>query len=369
MAQIGWRELQGLCRDIPDVVIRESDKEIILPGGGSVKVKSADGGIRGEGLDFVVLDEVAFTDPDLWRYEVRPMLADRKGRALFISTPNALNHFHDTYQQALDDKSGEWAAFHFPTSSNPFVPPEEIEAAKRSMSELAFRQEFMAEFVAPGACIFDRRWWQYYDSLPDRYRIKVQSWDTAFKTHDKADYSACVTAMQTDDCLYLTDVWRGQVDFPTLKETAKSLWEQHVPEIILIEDKASGQSLIQELDRGLHLPVFPVKCDKDKIARANAASVLVREGKVKLPRGAAWVSSFVSELERFGIEDDSLKDDQVDAFSHLVNYLQHTDVVKPVRTLPALLGGPCDDLLPTYKPENEYDGLGNPYAEVSECYL
>ena len=116
--------------------VRKVDRQINLPGGGMVGVRSADNpdSLRGEGLDYVVLDECAFMSETAWTEALRPALSDRQGGALFISTPKGRNWFWRLYQRGLED-GVEWMAFRFPTSANPHIPPPEIDAARDSLKE------------------------------------------------------------------------------------------------------------------------------------------------------------------------------------------------------------------------------------------
>jgi len=100
--------------------------------------------LRGVGLDFVVMDEFADMSPDAWFEVLRPMLADKQGRALWIGTPKGYNHFHDLYRYAQD--TDDWGAWQFTTADGTRVTSDEIAAAKRDMGEREFRQEFMATF-------------------------------------------------------------------------------------------------------------------------------------------------------------------------------------------------------------------------------
>ncbi|MGC9237825.1 MAG: phage terminase large subunit, partial [Thiomonas sp.] len=92
------------------------------------------------------------------------------------------------------------------------------------------------------------------------------------------------------------------------------------PSAILIEDKASGQSLIQELQRATRLPVLPVKVDRDKIARASAITPLIESGRVLLPESAPWVSDFIEECSSFPV---GAHDDRVDSMTQALDYLSH----------------------------------------------
>jgi predicted phage terminase large subunit-like protein len=106
---------------------------------------------------------------------------------------------------------------------------------------------------------------EYYKVLPDISR-KIHSWDTAFKEGSLNDYSVCSVWGVAQNGIYLLDVWRKKVEFPELKRAVITLNERDHPSEVLIEDKASGQSLIQELKRDTKVPIISIKVDKDKEA-------------------------------------------------------------------------------------------------------
>lgn len=154
MSEVGWRPLRQMASRI-GAEVRKSDRQVILPGGGEITVRSADNPdtLRGDGLDFVVIDECAFTSEDVWGEALRPALADRQGRAMFISTPTGRNWFWRLFQRGLGDDP-EWKSWSFPTIANPYIEPKEIEAARESLPELTFRQEFLAEFLENQGTVF-----------------------------------------------------------------------------------------------------------------------------------------------------------------------------------------------------------------------
>ena len=146
VASVGWRMIRRIAVQIPGCDVRESERMVTLPTGGTVQVKSADNpdSLRGEGLNFVVIDECAFVKEDAWTDALRPALADRKGGALFISTPKGHNWFWRLWHEATGDT---WQAWKFTSYDNPFLDPAEIDAARSQLPERTFSQEFMAEFI------------------------------------------------------------------------------------------------------------------------------------------------------------------------------------------------------------------------------
>lgn len=130
--------------------------------------------LRGVGLRGAVIDEYAEMKPMVFEEIVRPALADERGPALFIGTPKGRNHFYRLAKYAQESGDPEWAYFHFTTYDNPFIDPREIEAAKRSMSSYAFRQEFLASFEAAGGDAFKSEWIRITDKpKEDGYKVVV----------------------------------------------------------------------------------------------------------------------------------------------------------------------------------------------------
>jgi len=120
--------------------------EITLINGRKILVRGADNpdSLRGVSLTFVVLDECAFVKEDTWQKIIRASLSDKKGRALFISTPSGRNWFYDifklgSFEDKADQIDEEWKSWHFTTADNETIDPKEVEAAKRTLSSFAFK--------------------------------------------------------------------------------------------------------------------------------------------------------------------------------------------------------------------------------------
>jgi predicted phage terminase large subunit-like protein len=182
-----------------------------------------------------------------------------------------------------------------------------------------FAGQYMQRPAPIGGGIFKIDWWRHYrpEALPPVRRL-IQSWDTAFKTKAENDYSCCSTWAECESGYYLIDLWKERVEFPDLKRMVVSLAAKHSPHAVLVEDKASGQSLIQELRRDTILSIVPIKVDTDKVARAFAVTPLVESGRVFLPEGAPWVADYVSSLGTF---PNAAHDDDVDSTTQALAYL------------------------------------------------
>lgn len=161
--QIVWRKLKNKLQDLRwTLKVNESELTITLKNNSTIALKGADNAdsLRGVGLNFLVLDEFADIDPEAWYEVLRPTLADREGKALFIGTPKGMGNWaHDLYMMPTDNAQ-QWSSYQYTTVDGGNVKPEEIEAAKRDLDERTFRQEFMATFETYSGRIyyaFDRK--------------------------------------------------------------------------------------------------------------------------------------------------------------------------------------------------------------------
>ncbi|HEY9139666.1 MAG TPA: terminase family protein, partial [Bryobacteraceae bacterium] len=141
-----WRALQDTLA--PVITSRNnSEYRLELQGGGSITMFSLDAdvsdSVRGRAFKTVVLDEAALVRSlrAVWENAIRPTLADHRGSAWFLSTPRGANEFKLFWDRGQDPEREDWASWQMPTSTNPHIAPEEIEAARMDMSEAAFSQE------------------------------------------------------------------------------------------------------------------------------------------------------------------------------------------------------------------------------------
>jgi len=144
--RIAWKPLKQMTKPYWASTPNETDLRIELITGGTICLRGADNydSLRGDGLDFLVLDEYASMAHEAWPEVLRPSLADKQGRSLFIGTPKGYNHFHDLYQKAQSQLT--WATFQYTTAEGGNVAPEELEGATHELDERTYRQEFQASF-------------------------------------------------------------------------------------------------------------------------------------------------------------------------------------------------------------------------------
>jgi hypothetical protein len=155
-----WREFKDLLRPVA-TRISESDYRIDLLGGGRLDCWSLDSesvadSVRGRRYKRVLVDEASLVTAllDIWQKVIRPTLTDLRGDAWFFGTPKGLNGFWALHERGQDPLHADWASWRAPTSANPYIDPREIDDARDELTEEAFAQEFLAEFLSQGVGVF-----------------------------------------------------------------------------------------------------------------------------------------------------------------------------------------------------------------------
>ena len=315
-----FRKVTELLRSLKNRPRLTEDNKLSLTlenGSRIISLPSNEDTIRGySAVDLVIEDEASRVPDEIYK-AVRPMLAVSNGEYNQLSTPNGKHgHFWDAWIGA------EWEKVTFTAADNPRISEEFLEGERIELGTRMFGQEYLCLFLEDQeGNIIRREWWKSYDMVP-LCELTIQSWDTAFKEGTLNDFSVCTTWGRTQSGYYLIDRWKGKVAFPDLKKVAMGLYTKHHPDAVLIEDKASGQSLIQEFERGTSIPVIPVSADRDKVARANAVAPLIESGRVFLPQDAEWLFDYLEELTAF---PNVTHDDQVDSTTHALAYLKRDD--------------------------------------------
>ena len=178
----------------------------------------------------------------------------------------------------------------------------------------------------------------------------VQSWDTASKEGALNDYSVCVTAVVDGNDIYVLDVFRRQLNFPDLLRQVQMQAERHSADLLLVEDAASGQQLIQMLLNspvpGLPRPIAR-KPENDKITRMCAGCALIEAGGLVLPFDAPWLADFERELLAV---PNGKHDDQVDALSQLISWVRDRPAI--VRCMPWITDP--DEDFPEYEQQEHW---------------
>lgn len=256
VAQVGWRLIRRMALQIPGAEVRQAERIATLPNGGEIQVRSADNpdSLRGEGLDFVVMDECAFIHEDAWQEALRPALADRKGRALFISTPKGRNWFWRLWQRCIDDHDHEWHGWQLPTAANPYIDPTEIEAARLGLPERIFAQEFLAQFLDDAGGVFHRVMECATATAIDT-PIPGRAYIAGVDIANEADYTVIsILDARTREQVYIDRF--NRVGYIALEERIAAAYARWNVQTMIIEDNSIGQPVIDHL-RGRGLSIVP----------------------------------------------------------------------------------------------------------------
>tara|TARA_R100000315_G_scaffold20579_1_gene7401 strand:- start:10226 stop:11752 length:1527 start_codon:yes stop_codon:yes gene_type:complete len=235
-------------------------------------------------------------------------------------------------KMAQDQGADQWQVIEFPAilpSGNSlwkeFWKLEELESIKASVSPSKWAAQYMQRPTGEGISIIPKEWFMVWENeKPPKCEYLIQSYDTAFLKSERADFTAITTwgvwypegkigeEMYTgnDAHLILIDCIKERFDFPELKAEALRLYDFWQPDTVIIEAKASGLPLVQELRRvGIPVNTFSPGKGQDKIARLNSVSPIFQDGRVWIPENR-WGEELMEEVSDF---PNGENDDLVDA--------------------------------------------------------
>ena len=237
----------------------------------------------------------------------------------------------------VEPKSDQWEVIEFPAILNehtedekPLWPSywslEELQKVRATLSVQKWQSMYQQQPTNDEGAILKRDWWRIWehDYTPELEYV-IQSYDTAYSKKETADYSAITTwgvffpSADEGAAIILLDVKKGRWDFPELKRVARAQYDHWRPDNVLIEAKATGTSLQQELRRvGIPVTTYSPggrKKNQDKIARANAVAPVFESGMVWAPQ-TKWAEELIEECAAFPKGDnDDLVDSTVQAIS------------------------------------------------------
>jgi hypothetical protein len=251
-----FADVRHLAAQIPSTTLNRADRRIDYPGGGHVQVKTAEDPafLRGFALDLCIFDEAAHMArlEEIWLEVIRPALADRKGKAIFLSTPAGRNFFWQLYQLGGDETVPDWAAWHMTTRSNPFILPTEIESARAAMSDRAYRQEFLAEFVEDGSV---------FRNVRELSTGQAQTGPQAGHTYSagidwgrSGDYTVIVIYDATANAVAFLDRFTG-IEFSQQLGRVQAAIQHWRPQTTVVELNSLGQPLFEQMQKA-KLPTF-----------------------------------------------------------------------------------------------------------------
>ena len=193
---------------------------------------------------------------------------------------------------------------------------------REAVGEYTFESQYQQNPLPRKGGLIKREWLRFYErsQLSGHFAFVLESWDTANKAEEMNDYSVGTTWGYLDGNFYLLDVIRQRMNFPDLRRAVIDGYRKNSPNRILIEDKASGTSMIQELTHEGLFGIEPYKPPpgSDKYMRFAAQAIQFEAGRVHLPYDAPWLAEYVREITGF---PGAKHDDQVDSTSQALEFL------------------------------------------------
>ena len=303
--------------------------------GGDYFAIGVGGAVTGKGADLLIIDDphseqeaaMAATNPEVYDkvyewYTSGPRQRLQPGGAIVIvMTRWSQRDLTGQVLKSAAQRTGEeWEVIEFPAilpSGNPLWPEfwsmEELSALQEELPNSKWQAQYQQNPVGNESAIVKRDWWQWWEEDdPPKCEYVLQTWDTAFEKHQRADYSAGTTwgifTNETDMSknIILLNTYKKRVEWVDLKRDVLKEYTEFEPDGLLIEKKATGAPLIYEL-RAMGIPVMEYTPSKgqDKIARLNSVSDIIASGKVWVPR-TRWAEELVDEIAAFpsGEHDD-----------------------------------------------------------------
>src|SRR6516164_7433462 len=196
-----------------------------------------------------------------------------------------------------------------------------LEHLRQMIGEYNFAGQYQQAPTPLGGGLVKAAWFKHYaaSALPQHFDRIVQSWDTANKATELSDFSVCTTWGIAGNNLYLVDLVRRRMEYPELKRAVRAQYERFRPSVVLIEDKASGTQLIQELIADGLYAVTRYQPQSDKVMRMHAQTAMIENGFVHLPDTAPWLSQYLHELTSF---PKGRHDDQADSTAQMLDWFK-----------------------------------------------
>ena len=249
-----WRDLVNSVKHLKDVAINQTERRIDLQKGGMIAIRSAHNPdkLRGDGLDFAVLDEAARMPSHIWHDVIRPMLATTRGAARFLSTPNGRNWFWERHRDGLDPLQEEWTAFHFSTAQSELVDPAELASIQHNTAEHIWETEYKAKFTDDRGQVFRRITdaaapAPYDQPQPGHAYVAGVDWGRS------KDYTAIAVIDARNGKMVALDRF-NQVGWELQRGRIAGIVKKWQPQVIWAEANSIGEPNIDALNR-LGLPI------------------------------------------------------------------------------------------------------------------
>ena len=204
-------------------------------------------------------------------------------------------------------------------------PLESLNTIKSVVGPYEWNSQYQQHPVGKEGGMVKHAWIKRYSTLPEITKVVI-SWDTAFKDSEISDPSAATVWGMNGNAYYLLDVLNKRMEFTELKSKFQQLYNIHKANAVLVEDRASGQSLIQEMKMQTHIPVIAMSTKNvNKVLRFDAVTPLFESGKIFLPEEAHWLADYEYQITNFPSTEH---DDMVDSTSQFLGWVNKPRYVK-----------------------------------------
>lgn len=300
MAGQVWRDMKTMIKPMSAIGIQisESERRLDVGSGGLIAVRSAHHPdyLRGAGLDYVVLDEAAFMEPRVWPEVVRPMLMERGGGALFLSTPFGRNWFWELYKIGLDPDEPDWASFHFTSLDNPLIPRAEFEAIRRVTPQRIWREEYLAEFIEDAGQVFRGLETVATASSGSRPRVGGR-YVAGVDWGREGDYTVIVVLDADERRMVAYDRF-NTIGWAFQRGRLKALCDYWQPEVIWAEANSAGSVNIEALQaEGLPMRAFTTTA-RTKPMLIEQLALAIERGELSILRDR----TLLDELAAYTLE-------------------------------------------------------------------
>lgn len=298
MAEV-WRDVRQALRPIT-ATFSEQQHRITTTTGGVVDMWSLDqpDAARGRKYRRVVLDEAAMVR-DLeraWQAVIRPVLVDYRGGAWFASTPKGFNYFKSLYDLGQDPAMTDWASWQQPTEANPYIPADEVVAARLMLPERTFAQEFLAHFLEDGGGVF-RRVLEAVRAEPQGRAVPGHRYAVGVDWGKISDFTVLTVLDTTLNAVVCVDRF-NRIDYTVQKGRLVAVCERFTPDTIIAEQNSMGVPLIEDLVR-FGLPVQPFQTTNASKAQAiEALGLAFEQGALAIPPH----TELLAELQAYDME-------------------------------------------------------------------
>jgi len=200
-------------------------------------------------------------------------------------------------------------------------PLDTLEHLRRTVGPYNFAGQYQQSPAPLGGGLVKAEWFKRYreNEVPERFDRIVQSWDTANKATELSDFSVCTTWGVKGKHLFLIGLFRRRLEYPALKRAVREQQNLFNASVVLIEDKASGTQLIQDLiAEGCH-GVTRYQPTDEKTMRMHAQTAVIENGFVHLPETAPWLAEYLHELAVF---PNGKHDDQADSTAQFLDWFK-----------------------------------------------